>query len=308
MIGSGLKKLAKENGMQVANGVAYGNFQGYAVTFSEGSGYKRVDFATRFPDAVAKTAFLDAVNAEGIQRNFRVRNMCVDGGRIQIYFTDNPGTMKKIREFLAWFLPLLRQYGTAPVSICTHCGGDVTGGRWILLDGTAYFLHDSCAKNLAAQIDAGNARRKEEDTGSYVSGTLGALLGAAIGAVLWAVILIAGYVASIAGLAIGFLSQKGYDLLKGRQGKGKVAILIVATIIGVALGTLGGYIGAYLVEFGGEFGFGEIVYAAVGDLLGDPSAIFGDLVMGLLFAALGVYALLRNTGKAVADDKLVYLP
>lgn len=307
MIGSGLKKLAKENGMQVSKGVAYGSYQGFAATFSEGSGYKRVDFATRFADPVQKTAFMDAVNGAGVQRAYRVQNLGIGDRRIQVIFTDSPGTMKKIQAFLDWFVPLLRQYGASAVNACSHCGSDVTTGKWILMDGTAYFMHDSCAQNLASQIDAGNARRKEEDTGSYISGTLGALLGAAVGAVLWAVILVAGYVASLAGLAIGFLSQKGYDLLKGKQGKGKVAILIIAILFGVILGTVGGYVGMYLVEFGGDYGFGEIVYAAVGDLLADPTAMLGNLLMGLLFAALGVYALLRNAGRAVADDKFVYL-
>ena len=38
MIGSGLKKLAQENGMTVSNGVAYGSLQGYAATLSQGRG------------------------------------------------------------------------------------------------------------------------------------------------------------------------------------------------------------------------------------------------------------------------------
>jgi len=53
----------------------------------------------------------------------------------------------------------------------------------------------------------------------------------------WAVVLNLGYVASLVGLLIGFLALKGYDLLKGKQGKGKVAILIVAIVFGVLLGT-----------------------------------------------------------------------
>lgn len=31
MIGTGLKKLANENGMKVANGLAYGTFRGYSA-------------------------------------------------------------------------------------------------------------------------------------------------------------------------------------------------------------------------------------------------------------------------------------
>lgn len=308
MIGSGLKKLAKENGMRVASGVAYGSYQGFAATFSEGSGYKRVDFSTKFPDPVQKTAFMDAVNAAGVQRTYRVQNMGVGERRIQVVFTDNPGTMKKIQEFLGWFIPLLRQYGASPVNVCSHCGGDVSNGRWILMDGTAYFLHDTCAQNLASQIDAGNARRKEEATGSYVTGTLGALLGSVLGAVVWALIYMAGVVASLAGFVIGILSQKGYDLLKGKQGKGKVVVLIITVLLGVVMGTFGGYVAAMLVEYGSELGFSQVAKYALTRITGNPLIVGKDLLMGLLFAGLGVYTLLRNTGRAVADDKFVYLP
>ena len=38
MIGSALKKMARENGMTVQGGVAYGSLRGFAATLSEGSG------------------------------------------------------------------------------------------------------------------------------------------------------------------------------------------------------------------------------------------------------------------------------
>ena len=43
LIGSGLKKLAKEYGMTVS-GVAYGSLGGFAATLSEGAGFKRIVF------------------------------------------------------------------------------------------------------------------------------------------------------------------------------------------------------------------------------------------------------------------------
>ncbi len=38
MIGSALKKFAAENGLTVSDGLARGNYQGYAITLSEGAG------------------------------------------------------------------------------------------------------------------------------------------------------------------------------------------------------------------------------------------------------------------------------
>lgn len=53
MIGSGLRKLAAAQGLQVAHGVAYGPLKGYCATLSEGSGYKQITLVTRFPNAEA---------------------------------------------------------------------------------------------------------------------------------------------------------------------------------------------------------------------------------------------------------------
>ena len=50
MVSMGLKKLASENNMTVASGVAYGALHGYAATLSEGAGYKLLVITTKFTD------------------------------------------------------------------------------------------------------------------------------------------------------------------------------------------------------------------------------------------------------------------
>ena len=59
MIGSGLKKLAKEYGMTVSGGIAYGSMGGFAATLSEGAGYKRLVFSTRVSDPAGRAGFMD---------------------------------------------------------------------------------------------------------------------------------------------------------------------------------------------------------------------------------------------------------
>lgn len=313
MIGSGLKKLAQENGMKVAKGVAYGNLQGFAATMSEGSGYKQIFFSTKFTDFVQQEQLLNAVNQVNIQRTYRVQSLNVAPNGIRVVFMDNPGTMKKINEFLTWFIPLLRQYGATPVNICTECGCDVSNGRWLMVDGVAYHMHDACAEKTKREIVGAEQVEKEQRTGSYTMGILGAFLGAAIGAVVWALVLNMGYVASLVGLLIGWLAEKGYTLLKGKQGKAKVAILILAIIFGVVLGTFA----ADFITLAGMINGGELV-ATYGDiptiiiylLSVDSEYLTGTLSnvgMGLLFAGLGVFALLKKTNAEVSDTKIVDL-
>lgn len=314
MIGSGLKKLAREYGMNVDKGVAYGSLGGYCATLSEGAGYKQIVFSTRIADPVKLTELQTVLNGHDLQKEFRVTGLTFSPRNIQVVFLDNPGTMKKIGQFLDFFLPLLGTAEATAANICPECGFEVSGGCWKLIGGAAYYLHQPCADKVCREIAAGDETRRETASGNYFTGLIGALLGSAVGAVLWAVVLYFGYVASLVGLAIGWLAEKGYTLLKGKQGKGKIAILIIAIIIGVLLGNFGADVIALVQTIGGGelpgWGYGDIPLMILLMLLGDSEYLMGSLVnigMGLLFAALGVWSLLRRASAEVADTKVVDL-
>lgn len=315
MIGSGLKKLARENGMQIAHGVAYGGFRGYAVTLSEGAGYKSMAIATHFSVAGQENALREQVGQRNVQREFRVQSLVITPGSIQVVFADTIGTIKKMLAFADWFFPLLSQYSATGVQCCTECGGDLSGsGHWKLIDGVACHLHEGCAQSVQRSISQDMEQRRQEDNGSYISGLAGALIGAALGAVLWALVLQVGIVASLVGLLIGWLALKGYTMLNGKQGKGKVVILIVAVIFGVCLGTFGGEaIALAKMIADGElpgYGYGDILQL-IRFLLETSSEYVGVIVrnigLGLLFAFLGAFSLLRQTGKELSNTKVIDL-
>lgn len=314
MIGSGLKKFAVENGLRVAKGVAYGNLRGFAATLSEGSGYKQIVITTKFADPNKLQELQAAVNQKNIAREYRVQRLDFGVDGIRIVFGDTVGTMKKIAAFVDWFFPMLHVYGVQGAELCGECGGQLTGGCWKLINGVAYHMHESCAEHVRGQIASDNESRKLESEGSYVTGLFGALLGAAIGAVVWALVLNAGYVASLVGLLIGWLAEKGYNLLKGKQSKGKVVILAVAVVLGVVMGTFAADV-MTLVQLINEtegmmLTYGDIPQFLLMLLQEDAeyaAAVATNIGTGLLFAGLGVFALLRKTGAEVADQKFVDL-
>jgi len=314
MIGSAYKKLAAEYGMKISNGVAYGELRGYAATLSEGAGWKQLAFSTFFPDPSQKGLFIEAVNAVDAEKLYRVRRLNIAPRSITVEFLDNPGTMKKIQEFLDWIVPLMEQYSATKTDICPECGMQIVGSScWKLIDGVAHCMHDACGARARDKVAAENENRKQEAEGSYGLGLIGSLLGSAVGAVLWAIVLNMGYVASLVGLVIGFLAEKGYNLLHGKQGKGKVAILIVAVIVGVLLGTFGAeaYTLATMINAGEvELTYGQIPAFLLLLMAEEPEyagSVTSNILMGLLFAGLGVFALLRKAGKEVADKKFVDL-
>lgn len=314
MIGSGFRKLAVEYGLTVDKGVAYGGLQGFAATMSEGAGWKQIIFSVGFADPAQREAFMQEVNQVNVQKTYRVRRMTMAPSAIQVLFNDTVGTLKKIRAFLDWFLPVLQKHQATAWNVCPECGGEVVSGKWILIEGVAYYMHEACVQKTRQDIEGDNERRAQEDTGTYFRGAVGAVLGAAAGGAAWAFVLMLGYVASILGLVIGWLADFGYRLLRGKNGKGKVIILIISVIFGVVAGTIGADVITLLQMIGnGELpGFvaGDIPALLLTMLVEEPeyrSIMIKNIVMGLLFAALGVYWLVVRTNKEVSGPKIVEL-
>lgn len=310
MIGSGLKKLALENGMKIERGIAYGVLHGFAATMFDGSGTKTVCISTTFTDPTLLTQLQSVLNGRNLMKEFRVRSINFLQKQIVIIFHDNPGTMKKITGFIDWFFPLLTQYGATGAEICTVCGCEITGGVWKLVGGVAHHLHEACGERVKASIEQEYEAQAKEDNGSYLSGFVGAIIGSALGGLVWAIILMFGYIASVVGLLIGWLSEKGYRILHGRNGKGKVVILIITVIFGVLFGTFVGD-GITLAQMinAGElpgYTYGDIP-AMIVMLLSDSAYVAGtakNVGLGLLFAAIGVFSLIRRSAKDVSPTKV----
>lgn len=138
---------------------------------------------------------------------------------------------------------------------------------------------------------------------NLIGGILGAVVGALLGAVVWALVGMLGYIASIVGFLIAFLASKGYDLLHGRPGACKLVTLIVCVILAVLVGTLGTtafQIHQVYVEENYSLYVTESVYfrVMIPLLLEDAdfvASIVKDSLMGIAFAVLGCFGLLKAT-------------
>ena len=134
----------------------------------------------------------------------------------------------------------------------------------------------------------------EEDEGTYGKGFAGAFLGAAAGALVWAIAMGIGYLFGLLGLLIGFAAGKGYDYLKGKQGKGKMFILLLASVVGILVGSAVGLCLSALVNMH-ETGvpmanFGQYMQLILSDR--NVAVMIGmDMAQGLLCAAGAVVVL-----------------
>lgn len=311
MIGTGLRKLANENGMTVAGGVAYGDFRGYAVTFSEGAGYKLMAIATRFSGEQELDLLESRLNEHNLMKEFRVQNISLMLDGILVEFFDNPGTIKRMLIFCDWFFPLLRQTSATGSDCCCECGQPLMGDEtWKLSDGLALHMHKGCARSLLQKTRQQEEKEKEEAGGSYGRGLLGALLGGLIGAVAWAVVLFLGYMAALVGLLIGWLAEVFYRKLGGKNGRGKLPILLLAALVGVFVGTLGADVFTLVQMIGaGELpaGYGDIFRIIGAMLVTDGEYLRLTLMnvgLGMVFALLGMLGVLYKTHKETKSFKM----
>lgn len=312
MIGSGLKKFAKEWNMKIASGVAYGVMQGYSVTLQEGSGYKQMAIATRFANMEQQRVFEQMVSQVNITSQYRVHRFTVAPDHIGVVFSDTIGTMKKIRAFAQWIFPLLQECGASTAEFCNECGAPIQNdGVWLLRDNAvAVHVHELCSKRIQDQIYGENMQRQEEENGSYGYGIVGAVIGALLGSVVWALVLLAGYVAGIVGLLIGFLANKGYNLMKGKQGKAKITILVIAIVLGVLVGTIGGAC-IQGIQLMNEDGVGMEYFVPymqwLFEIEENQRLIVSNFLIGLLFAGLGVFGMLKQERKKIVGETVKIL-
>ncbi|ULQ58991.1 hypothetical protein K7I13_10750 [Brucepastera parasyntrophica] len=194
-------------------------------------------------------------------------------------------------ETLNAILSVYREYGVKPE--CALCGQNEPDGFYKLNE-KIIPVCPSCAGNI-------NSLKEETKAGSlksYILGGIGALAGALVGSIVWIVIGAIGFYASIGGVAIAYAAFYGYRTLGGKTTKLSAVIIAVCVLIAVFFAELFG-IGLEIVSYarseGWRPGLTDIIYIIFGFITGENAAqVYLDMLVGLLFAGLGSYRLLKN--------------
>ena len=119
-------------------------------------------------------------------------------------------------------------------------------------------------------------------------------------------VLFIGYVASIIGFVIGWLAEMGYTLLHGKKGIVESIILGFAVIFGVLFGTIFSQ-SITLVKEGFEVGELPKLFSLLFQDSKYVMASLFDIILGLVFAALGAFSLIKGAGKKGSKTKVIDL-
>ena len=311
MYSPGLKKLGAEFGLTAGKGRVYGLLEGFPVSMWDGAGTKNMLIYLGEPRDAAEDAQTDlqALLPRELEAYRIMQYELVDDlPLLLVVFHDNPGTLKRIRQFLQEAVPALREAGLSQVYYCAQCGKAFEGAPEIdLVDGTPVPVHAYCQEDFAREIEEDEREEREQLCqesaealldGSILKGVLGAFLGALIGSIPWVLIYMFGYLASIGGILIGMGAVFGYKKLSGRVGVACVVSAVVFAALMVPLACYAGEAAILLKEFiagnleplrMSDFGW---LFRSITALAEWRESFRQNVLMGYLYAALGLIAFL----------------
>ena len=253
MYSPGLKKLGAEFGLTAGKGRVYGLLEGFPVSMWDGAGTKNMLIYLGEPRDAAEDAQTDlqALLPRELEAYRIMQYELVDDlPLLLVVFHDNPGTLKRIRQFLQEAVPALREAGLSQVYYCAQCGKAFEGAPEIdLVDGTPVPVHAYCQEDFAREIEEDEREEREQLRqesaealldGSILKGILGAFLGALVGAIPWIIIYLLGYISSLGGILIGAGAVYGYKKFSGRAGVACVVSAVAFTALMVPLATFAG--------------------------------------------------------------------
>ncbi len=314
MIGSGLKKYAKENGMKTAYGMAYGSLKGYAASMNEGAGYKKITLSFCGDSEIHKR-IAELIGDRDLVNEFRLQRMELTQNTAVLEFYDNPGTMALIRSFIDFFVPILSDAGALGVTNCSVCGETIEKGKWIQKDGIVYYAHTACEEKLKRESEHEKVRNEGIHEGSYLKGIVGAILGALVGSLVYTLLYCLGTISAIGALAIIFLANYGYKLLKGKQTRVKLLVLIVSTVFGILVGQFAGDVIDLIIYSSNEldvaFTVSESLDYVVYFLFNDAeylAATVENFAKGIFVAIFGGYVLYKKESAALVIAGVKELP
>ena len=294
------------SGFKKHKNVAYGRAHSifFSLEFDNGHfGVNVTAFVSR-PDGIAKDDVGKYILDEG--KPYKARLSRIEGNAITIAFISNVKRIpiEQIWTFVNAFAAYLEQNGYT--SSCTLCGCE-DDLFCVYRNGAVKEVCENCFESLG--VASTQIKQQRSTTGSYVSGAIGAILGGIIGIIPWVLLGLLGYISALSGIVMAILSFKGYQLLKGKQSKGMLFIIIGVLLVFTYFGVIASEVALAYEDFS-YFGFG--VFEAMGFVtafsfladFSESAPLWGNIALGLLFAGAGSFGYLRKIKKQSTGEDL----
>lgn len=304
MLSSAYQKLAAEFRFVTERNMAYGDLGGYTVTLHEKGGRRNIDVAAFFRDDTVRMQFF--VELDQVKKNYGILEIRQLEEGFRVSFSGGVGGMKKLRAFVDWLIPRLRQGGAVGSEGCQHCRGQMNERPvYIQTHGITRSVHAHCLEEMqrdAAQITQ-ERRSEKKNTGM---GAFGAFLLGIISSIPWIIAYYFGWFVGWFGLLIAFGANKGYTLMGGKPCRARGWIVLAAVAFCVLFSTLASYavyIAIEVVSPAAYLGFIDIPWL-LALCFEDAEFVMGfvwDLALGYVFAGLGCWGIIKSIREEDGD-------
>lgn len=179
---------------------------------------------------------------------------------------------------------------------CGFCGSTTESLDCYNINGAFFHVCSECSAKVQSDLQRRQEAVKSQKS-NLVPGLIGAVIGSLIGCALWILIYKLGYIAGIAGAAIGVCALKGYEILgKHLDRKGVIGSVIVMFVMIFFANKIAWAWEIYDVYKGDGFTFSE-VYRVTDEII-SYSELTGryymDLVIGYVLTLLSSYRNIMN--------------
>ncbi len=209
-------ELAKEWGLHIHDGMAYGIYCGCVLTVLPGQAQCHLSITTRLPSQVRWSGL-----GRKERQDLGIRSLRWEGFALTAVFSDDETLPQRVQAFLERCTPELLALGAATAECCPICGNAVMGRHpWFLVGSAACHLHPECA----VALERGNRRRKKAflAPGNLKKSLLGGSLGGMVGVLLWLALVIGKIPPVLAAPALPWLVYLGWVWGEGAQGMARV--------------------------------------------------------------------------------------
>lgn len=283
-----ISKLGSTLGLSECNSTWWGTVMGLPclIRQDEGGFSLSMRFSLVPNEAIAQLiGFMERQKTAGTVKNY---TLSPQGQALEATINEDAGEAMPL--FFRELASLTELYGIQ--GACMVCNAS-SGLSFYTLDENPASICPSCA----AAFNKEEKRRK--DPSAYIGGAFGAILGALVGSIVWIVVGALGFYVSLAGLAIGAAALYAYQFFNGPQSPARLPIIGIAILFALAVAEYVG-IGIQVFKESSQSGWGLDLagsFALIPAILADQEAVLGilpNLGLGLVFAGLGTFSLLKN--------------
>ena len=241
---SDLKIYAESEGlMPFGDDYFFGNLKGYSSALFVNPAGKQLTVNTCISDAEQQEKLQKFLQTSDVKAKYHINQYSIEPKKLHFQWCPfgEKYSFEDISAFIAWFFPLLKEFGASEIHTCPECGTEIlpTSGHWYMTarNRDVHYIHSACRGSLMQKEQQASSLFQKNKLPTYKAGFLWALLFALPGTILWSLLVTKSDAAPCIGIFIGVLAWLGYTLAPGRRGAATLPLLFASALLNLLAGT-----------------------------------------------------------------------